>query len=72
MAQTELLKITHNVKECVKDVEDKVDVVIDGTQTFIWSPVALLNSSITSWKAREGCRATDGEQIWRDGMFVIC
>jgi len=39
MAQAELLKITHNVKECVKDVEDKVDVIIDGAPTlFIWSP----------------------------------
>ena len=39
MAQAELLKITHSVQECVKGVndqvqvvEDKVDVVIDGTQ----------------------------------------
>jgi hypothetical protein len=62
MAQTELLKITRSVKECVKDVEDKVDVAIDGTHTFIWSAVALLNSSITSRKGREGCCATDGEQ----------
>jgi prophage DNA circulation protein len=48
IAQTELLKIAHNVQECVKGVddqvqdvttkvqvvEDKVDVVIDGTRTF--------------------------------------
>ena len=39
MAQAELLKITHNVKECVKDVKDKVDVIIDSMQTLvIWSP----------------------------------
>ena len=39
MAQTELLKIAHNVKECVKEVEDKVNIVIDGTQAlFIWFP----------------------------------
>ena len=85
MAQTELLKIAHNVQECVKGVddqvqdvttkvqvvEDKVDVVIDGTQIlFIWSS-SVLSSCIARWKGREGCRATDGEKSRRDGAFVI-